>query len=116
MVRPKLWPDPAGFPADHVYVRRYWTAAIGAGAVSDLLRLIRAAEKSVPIRRPVYTPVLARCGLVVGDGPGLWVRSTVPALSPFLLGRLPAYLREEMRTVPGLREAARAARRREPDR
>ncbi|MGI9648347.1 MAG: hypothetical protein ACR2OI_07485 [Acidimicrobiia bacterium] len=99
MVRPKLWRTAGGYPADHIYVRRYWTAAIGASAVSDLLRLIRAAEKSQPIKRPVNTPALARCGLVMGDSRGVWVRATVPELPPFLLRRLPAYLREELSRV-----------------
>jgi hypothetical protein len=82
-------------------VRRYWTAAIGPGAVSDLLRLIRAAEKSQSVKRPIHMPALARCGLVMGDSRGLWVRTTVPELPPFLLRRLPAYLREEVRLVRG---------------
>jgi len=107
MVKPKLWLAPAGFPADHIYVRRYWTAAIGPGAVSDLLRLIRAAERAKAILRPIYTPALARYGLVVGDSRGLWVRSTVPALPPFLLGRLPAFLRDEMSTMPKPENAAK---------
>lgn len=106
LVRPRLWPAAGGYPADHPYVRRYWTAAIGPGAVSDLLRLIRAAEKSLSISRPTYTPALARCGLVMGDGRGLWVRATVPELPPFLLRRLPAYLREEARLVGGGGETA----------
>ena len=96
MVRPRLWRAPRGYPADHDYVRRYWTAAIGAGAVADLLRLMQAAKRQRSIRRPVNTPMLARSGLVVGQASGLWVRSTVPPLPMELLRRLPPALRHEI--------------------
>lgn len=96
MVRPRLWKSPGGYPADHTYVRRYWTAAIGPGAVADLLRLIQAAKAQRSIRRPVNTPSLARSGLVVGQASGLWVRSTIPPLPLELLRRLPPALRHEI--------------------
>ena len=96
MVKPRLWTAPGGYPPDHVYVRRYWTAAIGAKAVADLLRLMQAAKRRRSIRRPVGTPVLARSGLVLGSGSALWVRSTVPPLPSEMLRRLPPALRHEL--------------------
>ncbi len=96
MIRPRLWTAPAGYPADHQYVRRYWIAVIGAGAVADLLRLIQAAKQRRPLRRPVHTPVLAQAGLIVGRDSRLWVRSTVPPVPPHLARRLTPALRREL--------------------
>jgi len=96
MVRPRLWMAPGGYPADHEYVRRYWTAAVGAGAVADLLRLMQAAKRRRSIRRPVNTPTLARSGLIVGRDSQLYVRSTVPPLPPELMVRLNPSLRREV--------------------
>lgn len=96
MVKPRMWAAPGGYPADHDYVRRYWTAAIGAGAVADLLRLMQAAKRRRSIRRPVNTPVLARSGLVLGHEDTLWVRSTVPPVPIELLSRLTPALRQEL--------------------
>ena len=101
MVRPRLWRAPRGYPADHDYVRRYWTAAIGAGAVADLLRLMQAAKRQRSIRRPVNTPALARSGLIVGRDSHLYVRSTVPPLPTELLRRLPPSLRHEIAKLDG---------------
>lgn len=83
--------DPAGR-----YVRRYWTAAIGAPAVADLLRLIQAAKRGRPIRRPVHSAHLARVGLVIPVGSRLVVRSTVPPLPPDFIRALPPWLRREL--------------------
>jgi hypothetical protein len=100
LLRPRLWSAPGGYPADHAYVRRYWTAAIGAGAVADLLRVMQAAKVGRSIRRPVNTPALARAGLVIGRDGDLWVRSTVPPVPPPLLRRLPPSLRQELAGAP----------------
>ncbi len=99
MVKPRLWTAPSGYPANHDYVRRYWTAAIGAGAVADLLRLMQAAKRKKSIRRPVNTPALVRSGLVVGHANQLWVRSTVPSLPTELLPRLTPALRQELNQI-----------------
>jgi hypothetical protein len=96
MIKPRLWLSPVGYPAHHEYVRRYWTAAIGAGAVADLLRLMQAAKRKKSIRRPINTPALVRSGLVVGHDNQLWVRSTVPPLPAEMLRRLPQSLRHEL--------------------
>jgi len=96
MIRPRLWLSPVGYPAHHEYVRRYWTAAIGAGAVADLLRVMQAARRKKSIRRPVNIPALVRSGLVVGHEDTLWVRSTVPPVPIELLSRLTPALRQEL--------------------
>lgn len=99
MVLPELFPVAGGYPAEHQYIRRYWTAALGAPAVGDLLRLIRAAKLGRPIRRPLHTRDLAMFGLVGEVGSRLWVRSTVPDLPEVLLRRLPPGLRQELARV-----------------
>ncbi len=96
LVRPRLHIVTTGYAARHPYVRRYWTAALGPGAVADLLRLMRAAEKSQRIRRPTNTAALARARLAVEDGGELWVRSLVPPLPLPLLRRLPQSLQREV--------------------
>jgi hypothetical protein len=97
-VRPALWPnEPGGYAQDHPYVRRFWTAVLGPGAVADLLRLITAARRERPLRRPLHLAQLAREGLVLFEADGLYVRSRVPPLSVRHLRRLPARLRAEHR-------------------
>ncbi|MBT8165776.1 MAG: hypothetical protein KJO97_09530 [Acidimicrobiia bacterium] len=108
MIRPRLWLTPVGYRADHEYVRRYWTAAIGAGAVADLLRLMQAAKRHKSIRRPVNTPALVRLGLVVGQANHLWVRSTVPPVPNELLRRLTPALRHELTQLGSTRTQERA--------
>ena len=96
LVVPELLRVAGGYPAQHQYIRRYWTAALGAPAVGDLLRLIQAAKLGQPIRRPLHIRDLAAFGLVGGAGPRLWVRSTVPELPDVLRRRLPPRLRQEL--------------------
>ncbi len=96
MVRPHLWTAPGGYPARHEYVRRYWTAALGPGAVADLLRLVQAAKRRRSIRRPLSLATLARVGLVVEQESRLYVRSTVPPVPPELWPRLTPQLRREL--------------------
>ena len=96
LVKPRMWLTPGGYPPEHEYVRRYWTAAIGAEAVADLLRLMQAAKRQQSIRRPISTPTLARSGLVLGQDQTLWVRSTVPPLSSEMIRRLTPALRVEI--------------------
>ena len=96
LVVPQLLPVAGGYPAQHHYIRRYWTAALGAPAVGDLLRLIQAAKLGNAIRRPLHTRDLATFGLVGEAGSRLWVRSTVPDLPPVLFRRLSPRLRQEL--------------------
>jgi hypothetical protein len=90
-----VWDDPSpGYSAQDDYVRRFWTAVIGPGAVADLLRLMAAAEKGYPLKRPVYLSELARFGLAVGAGDVIAVRPTVPPIPNEWLGRLPTVIRK----------------------
>ena len=77
----------------HPYVRTYWTAAVGPGAVADLLRLIAAARRKETIPHPLYLPVLCREGLVHHAGRAVWVRGLVPPLRRRHLSRLSPTLR-----------------------
>ena len=102
LIAPLLWTDrlpAAGYPPDHPYVRRYWTAVLGPGAVADLLRLITAARRGFPIRQPLHLAELARAGLVRFEPGRVWVRETVPPLSRRHLRRLPPALRGEHQKV-----------------
>lgn len=76
------------------YVRRFWTAALGPGAVADLLRLAAAAEGGRSLPRPVHLDALVRTGLVGGGaGPVLIVSDRVPLLPRHFLAALPPALR-----------------------
>ncbi len=97
-VVPVPWVDAAaalGFPPDHPYVRRYWTAVLGWGAVADLLRLVTAASRAEPLRRPIHLPQLIREGLVLATAGETRVRMTIPPLSAAHVRRLPPGLRRE---------------------
>ena len=99
-VVPRLLNDgPVGFPASHRYVRRFWTAALGPGAVADLLRLIAAAADQRPLPRPEYLHLLTTAGLVLGAGETVWVGLLVPPLGETQLRRLPPAVRAEHRRV-----------------
>ena len=100
LVSPRLWQDSLaglGYPHHHRYVRRYWTAVIGPGAVADLLRLAAAARRGRRLPRPLHLAVLAREGLVSSADGMIMVRATVPPLSPSHIVRLPPSLREDHR-------------------
>jgi hypothetical protein len=65
----RLIPCDQGLPASDPYVRRFWVAALGPGAVAELLRLVSAAGKGEEVRLPRHLPQLLRAGLVsVVDG------------------------------------------------
>jgi len=99
-IHPRVWnADAHGFPADHPYVRRYWTAAIGAGAVADLLRLATAARRDRSLRQPRYLPPLIRAGLASVRNGEVHVRTRIPQLPPHLIRRLPPRLRREHAAV-----------------
>ncbi len=68
---------------------------MGPGAVADLLRLITAARRGAPIPQPLNLAELARAGLVRFEPGRIWVRETVPPLSPGHVRRLPPALRGE---------------------
>jgi hypothetical protein len=65
----KLIPCEHGIKPSDAYVRRFWVAALGPGAVAELLRLVSAAGKGEEVRLPRHLPQLLRAGLVsVVDG------------------------------------------------
>jgi hypothetical protein len=75
-------------PSDH-YVRRFWVAALGPGAVAELLRLVSAAGKGEEVRLPRHLPQLIRAGLVeVIDGT-LAVVERIPLVPPEMRWRFP---------------------------
>ncbi|MDF1597157.1 MAG: hypothetical protein P1T08_13845 [Acidimicrobiia bacterium] len=77
------------------YVRRFWTAALGPGAVADLLRLIRAAQRERSLPRPEHLSDLIRVGLAGHAEAGVWVAASIPDVPPADVRRLPPYLRRE---------------------
>lgn len=60
----RLIPTGDGVEASDPYVRRFWVAALGPGAVAELLRLVSAAGKGEEVRLPRHLPQLLRAGLV----------------------------------------------------
>jgi len=93
---PRFWKDEQiGFPAHHPYVRRYWVAVLGPGAVADLLRLMAAAAHHRALPYPEYLPVLMSAGLVCVAGGTLQVRPLVPPLGEAHVRRMPPALRAE---------------------
>ena len=95
-IRPHLLPgtDHGRPPADP-YVRRFWTAAVGPGAVADLLRLIRAGQRGTSILRPPHLNDLISIGLAGRSMGHIWVTASVPDLPWRLLRRLPPGLRRQ---------------------
>lgn len=98
LVKPTLWRGHPGFSLDSLYVRRYWTAAIGPTALCDLLRLARAGASGKPIPLPDRLSVLLSLGLAHRDGSGgITVADRLPAVPRHLLDRYPPPLRREHR-------------------
>lgn len=83
------------FPASHPYVRRFWVAALGSGAVAELLRLVRAAEKGEEVRLPRHLPQLLRADLVSVTASGLRVGNRVPPVPLEMRWRFPPSLSAE---------------------
>jgi hypothetical protein len=84
-----------GMRADSVYIRRFWVASIGPGAVADLLRIIRAGQRRHPVTYPIYLHVLVQSGLASYNGSTITVPNPVPVLPPHLVRRLSPALRRE---------------------
>lgn len=94
-VRAVVWDDPSpGYSAQDDYVRRFWTAVIGPGAVADLLRLMAAAQNGCEIKRPVFLSELARFGLAAGRGDVIAVRQFVPPIPAEWMNQLPVTIRK----------------------
>lgn len=92
----RVWAYPIqvpGIAADDAVLRRYWVAAMGAGAVEDLLRMIRAAALKEKVRRPLFLPTLITFGLASVNRDVIWVTSRLPLLPAEIVRRLPHPLR-----------------------
>ncbi len=87
-----LEPGEGRFEASDPYVRRFWVAAIGPGAVAELLRLIRAAAKGEDVRLPRSLPLLIRAGLVRAEAGRLVVVDRIPVVPRELRWRFPPSL------------------------
>jgi hypothetical protein len=97
--------DIVTYPPDHPYIRRYWTATIGPGAVADLLRLATAAQRGRSLRRPTHLHVLVRANLVRSRYGKVFVRTRIPQLTSVQVRLLPPDLR---RSHPALGPVARS--------
>jgi hypothetical protein len=98
LIEPKVWDDALatlGYATDHPYVRRFWTAAIGPGAVADLIRLAIAASRDRSLPAPISLPQLMRERLCTVRGAELLVRTTIPPLSRRHVELLSPRLRRE---------------------
>ena len=97
IIRPLPWDwggeEDVSYATAHPYVRLYWTATIGPGAVADLLRLATAALRGRSLRRPTHLHVLVRVGLVHTHDGHIFVRTRVPPLNKIQVRLLPPDLR-----------------------
>ncbi|MCL1693624.1 MAG: hypothetical protein M3096_08075 [Actinomycetia bacterium] len=97
-IRPVVWDGtPSGFPSHHPYVRKFWTAAIGSGAVADLMRLAVAAQRGRSLPIPTNLSLLSREGLVSWSRGRLLTGASVPPLSNRHLRQMTPALRREHR-------------------
>lgn len=94
-VRPAIVPIEDGFQPDDVYVRRYWVASIGAGAVEDLLRLVTAGRRTLEIPEPLFLSTLLTEGLAAVRGDLILVPDPIPGLGQWARARLTPGLRTE---------------------
>ncbi len=90
-----------GFAPAHAYVRQFWIAVLGPGAVADLLRLTAAAHSGRSLKEPVHLPALLAAGLAVRLNGTVIVNTTVPPVPRHLVKRMPPSLRRaHARAVP----------------
>lgn len=92
-----LHPSPGGFSPGHEYVRRFWAAAIGRGAIRDLLELFVAGLRQRTVPEPFYLRVLLSAGLVEVIGDRILMPSRVPQLPSVMVTRLSPHLRSDHR-------------------
>ncbi|HEY6635941.1 MAG TPA: hypothetical protein VI141_10060 [Acidimicrobiia bacterium] len=70
-------------------MRKFWVAALGPGAVAELLRLVSAAGKGEDVRLPRHLPQLLRAGLVRIVEGSLAVEERVPQVPVEMRWRFP---------------------------
>ncbi len=103
LVRPtigvKLTPADHGFEPSDPYIRRFWVAALGPGAVAELLRLVSAAGRGEDVRLPRYLPHLLRAGLVTIEEGTLAVSERIPPVPVGMRWRFPPDLAAEHAVV-----------------
>lgn len=102
IVEPVLATTPtSGYSPSHEYVRRFWIAVLGPGAVADLLRLTAAAQSGRSLKEPVHLPALLAAGLAIRLHGSVIVNPTVPPVPAHLVRRMPPALRRaHARAVP----------------
>ena len=82
IVAPGVWETfEPGHGVTSAYVRTFWTALLGPGAVADLLRLATAASRGRSLRRPVGLSRLCVAGLAREHDGRLQVKITLPPLT-----------------------------------
>ncbi|HEX6299140.1 MAG TPA: hypothetical protein VF148_01585 [Acidimicrobiia bacterium] len=91
----KLIPADNGIEPSDPYVRRFWVAALGPGAVAELLRLVSAAGKGEEVRLPRHLPSLLRASLVTVIDGALAVPSLIPLVPAEMRWRFPPDLAKE---------------------
>ena len=77
-------------------------AAIGPGAVTELLRLIRAAGKGEDVRLPRSLPLLLKAGLASVESGSIIVDERLPIVPLELRWRFPPSLAAQHRLIQGL--------------
>lgn len=90
-------PSWEGFSPGDEYVRRFWAAAIGKGAIRDLLELFVAGLRQKAVQEPFYLRVLLAAGLVEVIGDHIRMPSRMPPLPSIMVTRLSPYLRSDHR-------------------
>ncbi|HUG08089.1 MAG TPA: hypothetical protein VMP13_04245 [Acidimicrobiia bacterium] len=85
----RLIPSDDGLEPSDPYVRRFWVAALGPGAVAELLRLVSAGRKGEEVRLPRHLPQLLRTGLVTVVDGSLAVRERIPPVPTEMRWRFP---------------------------
>ncbi|MDX2466377.1 MAG: hypothetical protein QNL12_03615 [Acidimicrobiia bacterium] len=105
IIRPLPWETTNAqfitYPTDHPYVRLYWTATIGPGAVADMMRLATAAKRGRSLRRPTHLHVLVRTNLVHVRSGHVFVRTRIPQLNDIQVRLLPPDLRRQHPKMTG---------------
>ena len=94
VISPRVWiSSEPGFPVAGPYVRTFWTAVLGPGAVADLLRLATAASRDRSLRRPTGLSQLTVAGLIREHSGRVEVRTVIPPLTTSQILALPAPIR-----------------------